>query len=137
MASGKLKLLVVTPERQVVDAEADEVQLPGELGYLGILPGHATLVTLLKTGILSYRSGGATHPLAVSSGFAEVANDVVSVLADLAEPPGDIDVAAAEKDRAEASEALKTAGQDTMETIRGRVELAEARLATARRPAER
>lgn len=137
MASGKLRLLVVTPERQVVDAEADEVQLPGELGYLGILPGHATLVTLLKTGILSYRSGGTTQPLALSSGFAEVANDVVSVLADLAEPPVDIDVAAAERDRAEASEALKTAGQDTMETIRGRVELAEARLATARRPAER
>ena len=127
----KLKLNVVTPERQVVEAEADEVQLPGELGYLGILPGHATLVTLLKTGILSYRSGGSANALAISSGFAEVSNDVVSVLAD---QPSDIDAGQAEKDRAEASEALKTAGFDNMETIRTRLELAQARLEVARKP---
>ena len=65
--ADKLKLIVVTPERQVVEAQADEVQLPGELGYLGILPGHATLVTLLKTGILSYRSGGTANALAITS----------------------------------------------------------------------
>ena len=130
----KLKLNVVTPERQIVEAEADEVQLPGELGYLGILPGHATLVTLLKTGILSYRSGGSAHAMAISSGFAEVANDVVSVLADLAEQPGDIDAGQAQTDRAEASEALKTAGRENMEEIRTRLELAQARLEVARRP---
>jgi F-type H+-transporting ATPase subunit epsilon len=135
MVAGKLKLIVVTPERQVVEAPADEIQLPGELGYLGILPGHATLVTLLKTGILSYRDGGSAQALAVSSGFAEVANDVVSVLADLAEQPGEIDSAAAERDRSAASEALKTAGRDDMEAIRTRLELASARLEVARRPA--
>ena len=73
MAARKLKLIVVTPERQVVDSDADEVQLPGELGYLGVLPGHTPLVTLLKTGILSYRDGGSAHAMAISSGFAEVA----------------------------------------------------------------
>jgi F-type H+-transporting ATPase subunit epsilon len=130
----KLKLNVVTPERQVVEAEADEVQLPGELGYLGVLPGHATLVTLLKTGILSYRTGGSAHAMAISSGFAEVANDVVSVLADLAEQPRDIDIAQAERDRAQASEELKSAGFDSMETLRTRLELAQARLEVARRP---
>lgn len=135
MAAGKLKLIVVTPEKQVVDAEADEIQLPGELGYLGILPGHATLVTLLKTGILSYRSGGSAHALAISGGFAEVANDVVSVLADLADQPADIDTGQAEKDRAEASEALKTVGREEMEATRTRLELAQARLEVARRPA--
>lgn len=135
MAAGKLKLMVVTPERQVVDAEAEEIQLPGELGYLGILPGHTALVTLLKTGILSYRNGGAARALAVSSGFAEVSNDVVSVLADLAEQPGEIDPAAAEKERAAAWEALKSAGRDDMEAIRTRLELAQARLEVARRPA--
>jgi len=132
--ADKLKLNVVTPERQLVEAEADEVQLPGELGYLGILPGHATLVTLLKTGILSYRSGNSPHAMAISSGFAEVANDVVSVLADLAEQPADIDAGQAERDRAEASEALKTAGRENMEAIRTRLELAQARLEVARRP---
>lgn len=133
MAAEKLKLIVVTPERQVVDAPADEVQLPGELGYLGILPGHATLVTLLKTGILTYKDGGSTRALALSAGFAEVVHDTVSVLADLAEEPSEIDAARAERDRAEAQEALKTAGVDTMEAIRTRLELAEARLAVARR----
>ncbi|MDQ6891626.1 MAG: ATP synthase F1 subunit epsilon [Acidobacteriota bacterium] len=132
--ADKLKLNVVTPERQVVEADADEVQLPGELGYLGILPGHATLVTLLKTGILSYRSGGSTHAMAISSGFAEVANDVVSVLADLAEQPADIDAGQAERDRAQASEELKSAGFGDMEAIRTRLELAQARIEVARRP---
>ena len=134
MAAAKLKLIVVTPERQLVDAPADEVQLPGELGYLGILPGHATLVTLLKTGILSYRDGSSAHALALASGFAEVSNDTVSVLADLAEGPADIDAAQAERDRAQAEEALKSANAETMVPIRSRLELAQARLEVARRP---
>ena len=131
--AGKLKLMVVTPERQVVAAAADEVQLPGELGYLGILPGHAMLVTLLKTGILTYKDGATTHSLALASGFAEVADDKVSVLADLAEEPSEIDAAKAKRDRGEAEEQLKTAGADTMEAIRTRLELAQARLEVAKR----
>ena len=134
MAAAKLRLIIVTPEKQVVDAAADEVQLPGELGYLGILPGHATLVTLLKIGILSYRDGATAHALAIASGFAEVADDTVSVLADLAEDRGEIDAGQAERDRAQAEEALKTAGIDTLESIRDRLELAQARLEVARRP---
>ena len=133
MAGSKLKLIVVTPVKQVAETEADEIQLPGELGYLGVLPGHTPLVTLLKTGILSYRNGGTARALALSSGFAEISNDVVSVLADLAEEPADIDTAAAERDRASAAEALKTAGFDTMEEIRSRLEFAQARLEVARR----
>jgi F-type H+-transporting ATPase subunit epsilon len=133
MVAGKLKLMVVTPERQVVDAAADEVQLPGELGYLGILPGHAMLVTLLKTGILAYKDGATTRSLALASGFAEVVDDKVSVLADLAEEPSEIDAAQAERDRTEAEEQLKTAGADAMEAIRTRLELALARLEVAKR----
>ena len=129
----KLKLTVVTPEKKVLESEADEVQLPGELGYLGILPGHTPLITLLKTGILSYRNGGSAGALAISAGFAEVSNDVVTALADLAEDPAHIDVATAQTERAKATEELKTAGRDTMEEIRGRLELAEARLAVAKR----
>src|SRR5450755_4768308 len=134
MAAARLRLIVVTPERQVVDAAADEVQLPGELGYLGILPGHATLVTLLKIGILSYRDGSTARALAIASGFAEVADDTVSVLADLAEDRAEIDTAQAERDRAQAEDALKTAGADTLESILGRLALAQTRLEVARRP---
>lgn len=128
-----LKLVVVTPEKKVVDTEAEEVELPAQLGYLGILPGHAPLISLLTTGVLTYRGAGGEKSLAVSSGFVEVADDAVSVLADLAEEPGAIDAAAAESDRARAEEDLKTASRETLEEIRTRLELAQARLAVARK----
>jgi F-type H+-transporting ATPase subunit epsilon len=126
-----LKLVVVTPEKKVVDTEVDYVELPGQLGYLGILPGHAPLISLLTTGVLSYKNGGGDR-LAISSGFVEVANDTVSVLADLAEEAARIDVAAAEKDRARAEEELKTASRETLDEIRARLGLAEARLTVAK-----
>ena len=53
-----LKLVVVTPEKKVVDTETEQVEVPGELGYLGILPGHAPLISLLKTGVLTYKGAG-------------------------------------------------------------------------------
>ena len=130
-----LQLTVVTPESKVVETEAEEVQLPGSEGYLGILPGHTPLITLLKTGVLSYRGGGRSGALAVSAGFAEIANDRVSVLADSAEEAGQIDSARAERERAAAEEEMKTAGIDTLDEIRSRLELATARLEVARRPA--
>jgi F-type H+-transporting ATPase subunit epsilon len=129
----KLKLLVVTPEKKVVDAEAESVELPGELGYLGILPGHTPLITLVKTGVLSYRDGSGGEAFAVSSGFAEVAGDRVSVLADLAEGASQIDASAAERDRSKVEEALKTASRESVEELRGQLALAEARLSVARR----
>jgi F-type H+-transporting ATPase subunit epsilon len=130
----KLKLKVVTPTRTVVDSEADEVEMPGELGYLGILPGHTPLITVLKTGVLSFKNGGAERALAITAGFAEVSNDVVTVLADSADEPAEVDVAAAERERAQAEEELKTASRETLEQIRSKLELAEARLAVAKRP---
>ncbi|HYR45505.1 MAG TPA: ATP synthase F1 subunit epsilon [Thermoanaerobaculia bacterium] len=126
-----LKLVVVTPEKTVVNSQADEVQMPGALGYLGILPGHAPLITQLATGVLSYRNGGAEKRLAVSAGFAEVASGTVTVLADLAEEPSQIDVAAAQQDRARAEADLQAATPETLEDIRTRVALAEARLQVA------
>ncbi len=129
-----LWLLVVTPERRVLEAQAEEVELPGAQGYLGILPGHAPLITLLGTGVLSYKTGGRSAAYAVSAGFAEVSGDRVSVLADSAESAGEIDAASAERDRAKAEEEMKSAGADTLDAIRTRFELAQARLAVSRRP---
>jgi F-type H+-transporting ATPase subunit epsilon len=129
-----LQLLVVTPERKVVEADADEVELPGAEGYVGILPGHAPMITLLGTGVLTIRRGGSSTAYAVSAGFAEVLGDRVSVLADSAEGAADIDAAAAERDRATAEEEMKTAGVETLDPIRARFDLAQARLSVARRP---
>ena len=130
-----LQLLVVTPERKVVEADADEVELPGAEGYLGILPGHTPLITLLKTGVLSFKKGGRSQAFAVSAGFAEIANDKVNVLADSAEGSSEIDVAASERQRAAAEEQMKTAGVDTLPEIKARYELADARITVAKRPA--
>jgi F-type H+-transporting ATPase subunit epsilon len=127
-----LQLLVVTPERQIVETEADEVEMPGAEGYLGILPGHAPLITLLGTGVLSFRRGASSRAFAISSGLAEVSGDRVSVLTDTAEGSGEIDAAAAEREKAKAEEDMKTAGVDTLDGIRTRLQLAEARLAVAK-----
>jgi F-type H+-transporting ATPase subunit epsilon len=107
------KLEIVTPTKQVVkDVAAEEAQIPGENGYLGILPGHAPLITELKSGALTYRAGGSTHTLAVAWGFAEVLPDKVTILAETAERPQEIDVARAEKAKARAEELLKSNNPD-------------------------
>jgi F-type H+-transporting ATPase subunit epsilon len=128
----KLKLLVVTAEKKVVDSEADEVSLPGEMGYLGILPGHAALITLLRTGILSFKNAGSSEAFALDGGFAEVSNDVVTVLAGLAERRSEIDAAAAERERVAAEEEMKSVGLEALDAARARAELATARLSVAR-----
>jgi F-type H+-transporting ATPase subunit epsilon len=131
--AGTLNLLLVTAEKTVVDAEADAVTLPGESGYLGILPGHTALLTLLKTGVLSYQKAGAGEAFALDGGMAEISNDVVRVLAGVAERGPEVDAAGAERELAEASEGMKTAGRDTLDGFRARAELAKARLAVAGR----
>lgn len=103
MASDALLLEVVTPERQVISESVSDVQLPGSNGYLGILPGHAPLITELGVGELSYRKGGETHAATVIRGFAEVLGERVIVLAEIGERAEEIDVerARAAKERAE------------------------------------
>lgn len=108
------QLEIVTPDRLVARVAAEEAQLPGKNGYLGILPGHAPLITELMAGELSYVSEGKTVRLAVVPwGFAEVLPDKVTVLAEFAEAPEQIDLGAAEKAKAAAEAALTTPNEDT------------------------
>jgi F-type H+-transporting ATPase subunit epsilon len=86
-----LALEVVTPERRVIEETVSEVQLPGLGGYLGILPGHAPLITELGVGELSYRKGKDTFYATAIRGFAEVLPDSVIVLAEIAERAEEID----------------------------------------------
>jgi len=104
---NKLLLQVVTPERSVVHEEVNELLLPGSEGYLGVLPGHTPLLTSLKIGEIKYRQGNQTKFLAVSWGFAEALPNKVTVIADLAERPDEIDVASAQEAKARAEEMLK------------------------------
>ena len=133
MSDGRLRLRVITPTRVVVEADADAVTFPGALGELGILPGHTALLTTMRIGQLAYRAGGREHVLAVQNGFAEVAADVVTVLADVAELPSEIDLVAARSDKEAAEAALKTAGGKELDHQLARLETADTRIAVASR----
>ena len=124
MAEKKLTLEVVTPERDVVREDVDFVELPGLDGQLGILPGHAPLLTELGAGVLTFRSNGESRFATAVGGFAEVLGDRVIVLAELSELAEDIDVGRA---RAAQERALKLLQEKT-----GRVEFEKAQLALQR-----
>ena len=101
-----LTLQVVTPDRSVVTQEVDEVQIPGAEGYFGVLPGHTPLLAALKIGELWYRKGSQRYYLSIVFGFAEVLPDRVTILAQVAELPEEIDVARAETARQRAEQRL-------------------------------
>src|SRR5215472_13276510 len=94
---------IVTPEKLVARDVAEEMQIPGKDGYLGILPYHAPLITELAVGEITYRKANVTHHLAVAWGFAEVLPDKVTILAETAERAEELDVGRAQtaKNRAE------------------------------------
>ena len=106
------QLEIVTPERLLVSDAAEEMQIPGKNGYLGILPQHAPLITELGVGEISYRKGAQTQHLAVAWGFAEVLPDKVTILAEVAEKAEEIDVERARRAKERAEERLKKTGQD-------------------------
>ena len=109
----KILLRVVTPSRQVVREDVEEIQAPGREGYLGILPGHAPLISELKPGEFTYRQGREVRGFAVSGGILEVLPEQVTVLAESAETPEDIDVARAQAARERAEKRLRSPDPDT------------------------
>jgi F-type H+-transporting ATPase subunit epsilon len=129
--AARIRLELVTPTRRLIDIEVDEVRLPAALGEMGVLPGHTPLLTSLGTGPLTYTDGGKERAIAVARGFAEVLDDRVTVLADLAEPAEDIDVAAARATIDEVGRALATATAEELEELTARMRLAETRVAVA------
>jgi len=90
--ADSFELEIATPERQVVCEQVTEAQIPGEKGFLGILPGHAPLLGMLGIGVLSYVIGGRKRFLSVHGGFLEVLPDHVRILADVAEKAEEINV---------------------------------------------
>jgi len=107
-----LTLEIVTPDRSVVTERVDEVEIPGSEGYFGVLPGHTPLLATLKVGELWYRKGGEVVYVSIAFGFAEVLPDRVTILAQLAERPEEIDVARAEAAKRRAEDRLATPSQD-------------------------
>ncbi len=113
MLPDAIQLVIVTPERQILKETVTEVTMPGADGYLGVLPGHAPLITELGVGELTYRTtSGQNGLLAVIRGFAEVLPDRVSVLAETAEFAEDIDLARAEAALKRARERIAKGGEN-------------------------
>ena len=101
-----IRLEFVTPEKSIVHEDMDEIELPGEEGYLGVLPGHAPTLVAMKQGELWYRRGTEKKYAFVADGFAEILPDRVAVLAQIAERAEDINV--------ERAEAAKRRAQDVL-----------------------
>jgi F-type H+-transporting ATPase subunit epsilon len=101
--ANKIRFRVVTPSRLLLDEEVDEVTAPGALGEFGVLPNHISFLSLLEPGEMSYKQAVAKHYLAVSGGYAEVLDNVMTVLAPAAEFATEIDAGRAQraKERAE------------------------------------
>ena len=108
------ELEIATPERLLVHEHVSSAQIPAENGYLGVLPGHAPLFAQLGIGSLSWECGGASgSTVLVSQGLIEVRDNHVRVLADIAELPSEINVAAAEKALQEAQEKMAHPAPDS------------------------
>ena len=107
-----LQLEIVTPDRLVQKDVAEEIQIPGKNGYIGVLPGHAPLITELAVGEIVYRMAGRTTRVAVAWGFAEVLPDKVTILAEKAEKAEEIDVKRAEEAKQRAEERLHSASTE-------------------------
>jgi F-type H+-transporting ATPase subunit epsilon len=133
MLSKYIELEIVTPEKHVLAETVDYVEVPGQEGYMGILPGHAPLLSELGFGTLSYRKDSDVQYFAVLGGFVEVLPGRVIVLADACERAGEIDVdrarAALERAKSELAKG-SSADKDTTEITRN-MHRAQARIDTA------
>jgi F-type H+-transporting ATPase subunit epsilon len=111
MATGQLKLSILSPERKLLEGElVEEVTLPGSEGQIQILQMHAPMIGTLETGIFSYKTtSGESHLGMVSDGFFEVKNDIVNVMAEHIELKGEVNLELAKKAQIDAEAALKDA----------------------------
>jgi F-type H+-transporting ATPase subunit epsilon len=119
----ELLLEVVTPDRQVIKKTVDYVGAPGLLGEFGVLPGHVPFLSALGIGSVAYRSAGHTAYLFVAGGFAEVSGDKVTILAEVAELPEEIDPERARRARQRAVERLEAERRERVDYARARAAL--------------
>jgi F-type H+-transporting ATPase subunit epsilon len=131
--ANQIQLEVVTPERRVMAEAVDTVTVPGMNGELGILPGHTPLISQLRTGVLTFVQGERVAQLHVSGGFVEVSDDRVSVMAEIAERPEEIDAARARLAREHAEKTLSawSGTEEDFEIARARLERSVVRLQLA------
>jgi F-type H+-transporting ATPase subunit epsilon len=125
--AGKILLEVVTPEKQLLSQEVDEVIAPGTEGEFGVLPGHCHFLSTLRIGELRYRVGNRTNHMAILWGYAEVTPTKVTVMAEVAEKAEEIDVSRAQTAVEKAEQRLKAGGLPS-EVREAEISLEKARL---------
>ncbi len=126
------QLQVATPERLLVDEQVTEAEIPGKNGYMGILAGHAPLLSALAPGLLTYGSGGNKQVLVIDGGFVEVFDNSVRVLADRAQSANEVQVDAARRQLDEANKALREAqDEQSSNAALNQMQQAQARLDAA------
>ena len=137
--ADKIKLRVVTPSRLMLDEEVDEVTATGELGEFGVLPNHISFLSTLVPGEMSYKQGASKRILAVSGGYAEVLDNVMTVLAPAAEFGSEIDTVRAQraKERAEKQMAELNREEKDFELAEVALQRALVRLEVASKDARR
>jgi F-type H+-transporting ATPase subunit epsilon len=131
-----ITLKVVTPEKSIVsNLEVETVVLPGDLGQMAVLPGHINFISPLKLGSFAYKVGGAWSWAYLTGGFAQVYNGVVTVLAETLQLSQEIVLAEAELELQNAKNSLKgkAAGSAEYMSAQALVDLAEAKIATAKK----
>jgi len=135
----KLRLEMVTPYKQVLSQEVDEVTAPGTIGEFGILPGHTPLLTTLRVGELTYRQGAESFHVAVNWGYVEVEDDRVTVLVETAEPADEIDLERAKAALGRAEEAMRKLAPEDKDFLvqQAAIERALIRIQVAGRKAQR
>ena len=135
----KIRLRVVTPSRVLVDEEVDEVTGPGALGEFGVLPDHTAFFSLLEIGELAYKQGPVRRRLALSGGYAEVLDNVMTVLTQTAEFAEEIDAERARRAKERAEARLKELNRDDKEFLAAEAALLRAliRLQVASRETRR
>ncbi len=128
-----LRLRLITPARFILDEEVDEVTAPGTVGEFGVLPNHITFLSSLQPGRLSYKQGGQNQSLAVSDGFAEVVDNLMTVLCTDAAYANEIDAGQAQEAVREAEEALSALSPNDagFDDAQNALRLAEVRLEVA------
>jgi F-type H+-transporting ATPase subunit epsilon len=105
-----LRIRVIAPDRTVWDGTGQEIILPSTTGLMGILKGHAPLLTALDIGTLRIRNeGGDWSPIALMGGFAEIENNQITILVNEAQKASDIDAEEADKTLAEATARMNSA----------------------------
>ena len=131
---ARIHVEVVTPERRLLQVDAEEVIAPGALGLFGVRPGHAPFLSLVEPGLLTVNEGGKLHKYFVGGGFVQVSQTHVRVLADQAEAADHIDINAAKKRIAEAearlnqlspADAKVTTERETIRREQKRIEIAQ------------